>query len=428
VQTGVISDRSPEACQTADIVIVGGGISGTLAATVLGRAGYDVCLIDRHAVYPPDFRAEHLDGPQVDQLRRLGLLDPLTVDLYQGRTVTLARSGHIVGTTGTINYGLRYEALVNRARTTLPPNARTITGRVAHIDTSDTKQLIRMSDSRIVECRLVVLATGQGYAVGRRIGIRRRVIRPAHSLTFGFDIEPVGRESFEHSFLIYQREKISERIDYLAAFTMGATTRVNLFTYRDYRDPWTAALLADPGPAVATALPGFAAVIGASRAVGPVVARPIDLYTSEAYRRDGVVMIGDAFQSACPATGMGMVRLLTDIEQLTTRHVPRWLLTPGMGAAKIASFYDDPVKQACDRKALHDSEYRRAASTETTLGWRLHRVRVRAMERLKGGWRRHPSVPPQPRIEAASKAAGVPHRPRKDMADPVEGGAFEVHL
>jgi 2-polyprenyl-6-methoxyphenol hydroxylase-like FAD-dependent oxidoreductase len=93
--------------RTADIVIVGGGISGTLSATVLGRAGYNVCLIDRHAVYPPDFRAEHLDGPQVDQLCRLGLLDALTSDLYQGKTVTLARSGRILGTTGTINYGLR---------------------------------------------------------------------------------------------------------------------------------------------------------------------------------------------------------------------------------------------------------------------------------------------------------------------------------
>jgi 2-polyprenyl-6-methoxyphenol hydroxylase-like FAD-dependent oxidoreductase len=107
VSTGVSSDRSDESAATADIVIVGGGISGTLAATVLGRAGYDVCMIDRYAVYPPDFRAEHLDGPQIDQLRRLGFLEHLTLGLYRGDTVTLARSGHILGTTGTINYGLR---------------------------------------------------------------------------------------------------------------------------------------------------------------------------------------------------------------------------------------------------------------------------------------------------------------------------------
>jgi 2-polyprenyl-6-methoxyphenol hydroxylase-like FAD-dependent oxidoreductase len=204
--------------------------------------------------------------------------------------------------------------------------------------------------------------------------------------------------SFEHSFVVYQRERIADRMDYLAAFTMGGATRVNLFTYRDYRDSWTKAFLADPATGLARTLPGFAAVMGKYRTVGPVVARPIDLYTSEHYRRDGVVLIGDAFQAACPATGMGMVRLLTDIEQLTAVHVPRWLETPGMGAAKIASFYDDPVKRACDDKAMHDSEYRRAVSTETTLRWRVHRGRVRVMENLHG-WRNRDAVASHPRVD-----------------------------
>jgi 2-polyprenyl-6-methoxyphenol hydroxylase-like FAD-dependent oxidoreductase len=216
-------------------------------------------------------------------------------------------------------------------------------------------------------------------------------------VTFGFDIEPIGKRTFEHSFIVYQREKIRDRIDYLAAFTMGAVTRVNLFTYRDYREPWTQAFVADPMPGLAEVLPGLASVIGDHQVIGPVVARPIDLYTSDRYRRDGVVLIGDAFQASCPATGMGMVRLLTDIEQLTTLHVPRWLETPGMGASKITTFYDDPVKRACDAKAMHDSEYRRAVSTETSLAWRMHRMRVQAMEGLFS-WRRHDLASSNPRI------------------------------
>jgi 2-polyprenyl-6-methoxyphenol hydroxylase-like FAD-dependent oxidoreductase len=390
----------------ADIVIVGGGISGTLAATVLGRAGYNVCLIDRYAVYPADFRAEHLDGPQVDQLRRLGFLEDLTHDLYRGETVTLARSGHILGTPGTINYGLRYETLVNRARATLPPNVKAVTGKVTSLEASDTMQRIRMADGQVIDGRLVVLATGQGYALGKQLGINRRVIRAAHSLTFGFDIEPLDERSFEHSFVVYQREKIRDRIDYLALFTMGAATRANLFTYRDYRAPWTRAFLADPAAGLAAVMPGLTSVIGAYRAVGPVVARPIDVYTSERYRRDGVVMIGDAFQASCPATGMGMVRLLTDIEQLTTLHIPRWLQTPGMNAAKIASFYDDPVKRACDAKALHDAEYRRALSTETTLRWQAHRARVRVMENLNG-WRNRELTAANPRISPVRSEASA---------------------
>ena len=408
VSTSVWSERSIGMPENADIVIVGGGISGTLAAAVLGRSGHSVCLVDRYAVYPSDFRAEHLDGPQVDQLRRLGFLENLTHGLYRGETVTLARFGRILGTTGTINYGLRYEVLVNRARNELPPSVKSVTGRVARVETSDSVQTITLSDGRVVRSRLLVLATGQGYALAKQTGISRRTIRPAHSLTFGFDIKPIDRPSFDDSFIVYQREKISDRIDYFAAFTMGGSTRVNLFTYRDYRDPWTRAFLEDPAAGLAETLPGLTSAIGPYQTVGPVVARPVDLYTSEQYRRDGVVLIGDAFQASCPATGMGMVRLLTDIEQLTTLHVPRWLATPGMNAAKISTFYDDPVKRACDNKALHDSEYRRSVSTETSVGWQFHRFRVRALENLSG-WRHRLSSSGHPRIDPhGSEASLVP--------------------
>jgi hypothetical protein len=103
---------------------------------------------------------------------------------------------------------------------------------------------------------------------------------------------------------------------------------------------------------------------------------------------------------------MGMVRLLTDIERLTTYHVPKWLETPGMSAAKIATFYDDPVKRACDDKALHDSEYRRLVSTETTPGWRLHRARIRVVDGLHG-WRNRTLTSVNPRISANRSAASA---------------------
>jgi 2-polyprenyl-6-methoxyphenol hydroxylase-like FAD-dependent oxidoreductase len=408
VSARAFSDRPSEISRTADILIVGSGMSGTLAATALARAGHDVCLIDRHAVYPPDFRAEHLDGPQIGQLRRLGFLDDLTAGLYRGDTVTVSQYGRTIGTAETINYGLSYETLVNRARSNLPPSAQAVIGRVESIETGEFAQRVRMSDGRVITGRLVVLATGQGYGLCRRIGIRRRVLREAHSLTFGFDIEPAGQSSFPHSFLLYQRERIRDRIDYLAAFTMGPRTRVNLFTYRDYREPWTRAFFNDPDAGLAKILPGMTAVTGPIRVTGPVVARPTDLYVSEDYNRSGVVLIGDAFQSSCPATGMGVVRLLTDIERLCTLHLPGWLATPGMNAAKIAQFYQDPVKRSCDAKALHDAEYRRSVSTETTIGWNLHRARVRTMERLNG-WRRHVAPSSNPRIGGgASEPALAP--------------------
>ena len=66
----------PDMRQT-DIAIVGGGLAGSTAAAMLGRAGIRAVLIDPHPAYPPDFRCEKLDASQValaaqDRARRAG--------------------------------------------------------------------------------------------------------------------------------------------------------------------------------------------------------------------------------------------------------------------------------------------------------------------------------------------------------------------
>ena len=61
-----------------------------------------------------------------------------------------------------------------------------------------------------------------------------------------------------------------------------------------------------------------------------------------------MVLVGDAFETTCPVTGTGTDKVFTDVERLCNIHIPAWLATDGMGVDKIAAFYDDPVKQACD--------------------------------------------------------------------------------
>jgi 2-polyprenyl-6-methoxyphenol hydroxylase-like FAD-dependent oxidoreductase len=58
-----------------DIAIVGGGLAGSTAAAMLGRAGIDTTLVDPHPLYPKDFRCEKLDASQVALLRKTGLAD-----------------------------------------------------------------------------------------------------------------------------------------------------------------------------------------------------------------------------------------------------------------------------------------------------------------------------------------------------------------
>jgi hypothetical protein len=52
-----------------DIAIIGGGLAGSTAAAMLGRAGISTILVDPHPIYPCDFRVEKLSGN--DQLARL---------------------------------------------------------------------------------------------------------------------------------------------------------------------------------------------------------------------------------------------------------------------------------------------------------------------------------------------------------------------
>jgi 2-polyprenyl-6-methoxyphenol hydroxylase-like FAD-dependent oxidoreductase len=97
---------------------------------------------------------------------------------------------------------------------------------------------------------------------------------------------------------------------------------------------------------------------------------------AENYRRDGVVLIGDTFQTTCPAAGNGVTRALTDATQLCNVHVPRWLKTAGMDTGKIAQFYDDPVKRACDAHVIEVANYHRSLSVERGAMWRARRWRA----------------------------------------------------
>ena len=132
------------------------------------------------------------------------------------------------------------------------------------------------------------------------------------------------------------------------------------------------------------AFPQIERFLGAFRIPGPVQMRVNDLHVVENHVRDGVVLIGDAFQTSCPAAGTGIGRLLSDIDRLCNHHLPGWLASPGMDAAKIASFYDDPEKRAFDARTLHIAEDMCSAATETGLRWNLHRRRVLAQRRLRG--------------------------------------------
>jgi len=359
--------------QQVDVAIVGGGLAGSLAAAMLGRAGIDALLIDPHAAYPADFRCEKLDGPQVAILHRTGLADVvLPATTLDGET-WVARCGRLVDKRRGDQYGIRYEALVNTVRGAIPQTAPTLLAKAVAIAPDADRQNVTLSSGETIAARLVVLATGLNLGLRHSLGLDREIISAGHSITVGFDIKPLEGRSFPFPSLTYYSDDIAARTALLTLFPIGAAMRANLFIYRDMDDPWLQEFRANPTKTLFALMRGLRALTGSFEIDGRIRIRPIDLYVTRGHLRGGMVLVGDAFATSCPAAGTGARRALMDVERLCNAHIPQWLATPGMAADKIAAFYNDPVKRSCDEHSLAKAYDLRSFSVDPGLTWRCRR-------------------------------------------------------
>ena len=90
-----------------DVAVVGAGLAGSLSASMLGRAGYSVVLIDPHEVYPPDFRCEKIEGGHVDVLRTTGLAGTLLGMATHTDRLWIARFGRLLDVQPFDQFGFR---------------------------------------------------------------------------------------------------------------------------------------------------------------------------------------------------------------------------------------------------------------------------------------------------------------------------------
>jgi len=222
---------------------------------------------------------------------------------------------------------------------------------VVDIDTGPERQRVLLASGETIEARLVVVATGMSEALLEKLGMRRRVMFAKHSISFGFDVTPAPGSRFRHPAITYYGNGEAERLDYLTLFPLGDVTRANLFTFLDDHDPWIRDLRREPKAALLRALPGLAPILGDFQVTSRVQSWVMNLYELERNERDGVVIIGDAFRTSCPAAGNGVSRLLTDVERLCAVYAPLWFASPGMGREKTGAFYRDGAKLISERAA-----------------------------------------------------------------------------
>jgi 2-polyprenyl-6-methoxyphenol hydroxylase-like FAD-dependent oxidoreductase len=356
-----------------DVAIIGGGLAGSLSAAMLGNAGIDAVVIDPHPVYPEDFRCEKLDGPQVEILNKTGIADAVLRASTPDRESWVARFGRLVEKRPGDQRGILYAPLVNTLRGEIPGKVQMIEAKVTALKTGADRQTVTLSTGEEISARLVVLANGLNVGLRDSLGVTREILSECHSISIGFDVKPVGRRAFDFPALTYYAENAGDKTALITMFPIGAAMRANLFVYRDMKDPWLRELRAKPQETLFALMPGLRKLMGEFEVDGFIKIRPVDLYVTHGYCQPGMVLVGDAFSTSCPAAGTGARKAMMDAERLCHGYIPQWLATPGMGADKIAAFYADPEKRECDDFCRDKAYGLRSFSTDPSLTWRASR-------------------------------------------------------
>lgn len=362
-----------------DVLVIGAGLAGSAAAAVLARSGLAVTVIDPYPVFPPLFRAEKIEPDQAALLHSLDLLDSVKQKTRLIREIIHGRAGRVVRRRAIEQFGISYCDIVNQVRAQIPAQVEFKLSRVEKLMADPMRPRVELADGSMYEGRLVVLASGMTGRLYEQLDVRKQMVKEDLSMAFGFMLERTDGQPFAFDAVTYRPASLEHKVGYVTLFRMGNAMRANIFAYWPARDAATKALLREPATTLPRLLPGLEQVIGSYAVQGKIEPFKIDLYRMHDCARPGVVLIGDAYQSVCPSTGMGLSKVLNDVEILCKECVPRWLAAPSIPAASVAQFYAHARKSAVDDLALKQALAGRDSVLANSLQWRVRR--------LVRGWR-----------------------------------------
>jgi 2-polyprenyl-6-methoxyphenol hydroxylase-like FAD-dependent oxidoreductase len=308
-------------------------------------------------------RCEKLCGEQLALIEALGVADALAaLPAPPGARRSL------------LERGFRYDELVNAMRGLWPSSLHFVHDRARGIVEGPERRRLELAGGETIEAGLIVLAAGPSPHFRQTLGLRRHVLSERHSVCIGFSITPrAGGGPLPFEGLVRHGASAGDGVGFASFFPVGEAMRVNIFLYHDPRSETVRRLRADPIGGLIELIPSLGELLGQAELASPTEVRSTDLCRTRADLRPGVVIIGDAASSSCPATAIGVTRVLTDVRQLADVHVPNWLRSPGFSTQKMEQFDADPVRVRLDAVADRRARTGRRLATDITPAWRLRR-------------------------------------------------------
>jgi 2-polyprenyl-6-methoxyphenol hydroxylase-like FAD-dependent oxidoreductase len=111
---------------------------------MLGTEGWPVTLVDVRLSCPPVFKAEKIEPPQAELLRKFGLLENLVANAGRIREVRSYFDGRLFQTISEEQYGMFYSDMVQAIRALLPETVEFKLGRVVRIENSNDVQSVTL--------------------------------------------------------------------------------------------------------------------------------------------------------------------------------------------------------------------------------------------------------------------------------------------
>ena len=338
----VSSDPSP------DVVVVGGGFAGSVLTAKLRAAGFDTHTLDHAERYPDAFRSEKLEPDQSQLLRKFGMLDKVSPPDCELESVDTFERGRVVTCHYEDHFGIRYDDTVNALREAARDETRWTKARVDKITSDAHGATAHTANGDAVRGKLCVIASGRpsllaqsGVEVDRDPGLT--------SLTFGFDVEAASGAPLR-AFNYNSESPGQDHAHYATLFPIGDAWRFNVFTSWSPNEERARRFSRQPIERLYDLFPRMREFTGALRATTRVQIGHTVWHRVRRPSPNGVVVIGEAYQSVSPATGTGLSKCLTDIHVLL-RHLSGWRQHDCVPGSAIDAFYQDPEKTAADERS-----------------------------------------------------------------------------